>query len=121
MSALRTPWMNTVTKRAQDMGVAIAAGVDSWLAPGDLLPMIHQELEALVTGATPTPRQAITAATRGAAHAIGVDDGRGTLAPGTMADLPIVDADSAADIRNPRRIRFLIKDGRIVHTQAAAR
>jgi hypothetical protein len=117
MSALRTPWMNTVTKRAQDMGVVIAAGVDHLMTPGDPLPMIHKELEVLVTGAKFTPLQAITSATRGAAHAIGVDDARGTVAPGKIADLLIVDADPSADIRNTRRIRFVIKDGRIVHTQ----
>jgi imidazolonepropionase-like amidohydrolase len=121
MSALRTPWMNAVTKRAQDMGVVIAAGVDSLLTPGDPLPMIHKELEILVTGAKLTPLQAITAATRGAAHAIGVDDARGTLTAGKIADLLIVDADPATDIRNTRRIRFVIKDGRIVHAQAAGR
>ena len=119
MSAARTPWMNAVTKRAQDMGVVIAAGVDSLMTPGDPLPMIHKELE-WVTGAKLTPLQAITSATRGAAHAIGVDDIRGTVAPGKIADLLIVDADPSADIRNTRRIRFVIKDGRIVHTQPGA-
>jgi hypothetical protein len=28
-----------------------------------------------------------------------------------------VDADPSADIRNTRRIRFVVKDGRIVYTQ----
>jgi imidazolonepropionase-like amidohydrolase len=119
VSAARTAWMNTVTRRAQDAGVVIAAGVDSLMTPGDPLPMIHKELELLVTGATLTPLQAITAATRGAAHAIGVDDTRGTLAAGKIADVLIVDADPAADIRNTRRIRYVIKDGRIVHVQPA--
>jgi imidazolonepropionase-like amidohydrolase len=121
LSALRTPWMNAVTRRAQDMGVVIAAGVDSLMAPGDPLPAIHKELEALVGGAKLTPLQAITAATRGAAHAIGVDDRRGTIAPGRIADLLIVDADPSLDIRNTRHIRYVIKDGRIVHMQDPAR
>ena len=72
----------------------------------------------MVTGAQLTPLQAITAAPRGAAHAIGVDEVRGTVA-GKVADLLLVDADPSADIRNTRRIRFMIKDGRIVYTQAA--
>ena len=118
MSALRTPWMNTVTRRAQEMGVVIAAGVDSLMTAGDPLPMIHKELEVMVTGAKLTPLEAITAATRGAAHAIGVDATRGTVAPGKVADLLIVDADPSADIRNTRRIRFVVKDGRIVSTHA---
>ena len=118
MSALRTPWMNAVTRRAQDMGVVIAAGVDSLMTAGDPLPMIHKELEVMVTGAKLAPLEAITAATRGAAHAIGVDGMRGTVTAGKVADLLIVDADPSADIRNTRRIRFVIKDGRIVYTQA---
>jgi len=73
-----------------------------------------------VTGAKLTPLQAITSATRGAAHAIGVDDVRGTVAPGKIADMLIVDADPSADIRNTRRIRYVIKDGRIVHMQPGA-
>jgi imidazolonepropionase-like amidohydrolase len=117
LSAVRTAWMNAVTKRAQEMGVVIAAGVDSLMTPGDPLPMIHKELEAEVTGAKLTPLQAITSATRGAAHAIGVDDVRGTVAPGKIADILIVDADPSIDIRNTRRIRFVIKDGRIAATQ----
>jgi imidazolonepropionase-like amidohydrolase len=115
MSALRTPWMNTVTRRAQAMGVVIAAGVDSLTTPGDPLPVLHRELEVMVNGAGLSPLQAITAATRGAAHAIGVDDVRGTITAGTVADLVILDADPSVDIRNTRRIRYVIKEGRIVH------
>ncbi len=120
LTEARNAWMNTVTKRAQDMGVVIAAGVDSLMTAGDPLPVLHRELEAEVNGARLTPLQAITSATRGAAHAIGVEDIRGTLAPGKIADLLIVDADPSADIRNTRRIRYVIKDGRIVRANAEA-
>jgi len=103
-----------VTKRAQDLGVVLAAGVDSLMTAGDPLPLIHKELEVMVTGAGITPLQAITAATRGAAHAIGVEDVRGTVAVGKVADFVIVGADPAADIRNTRAIRYVINEGRIV-------
>ena len=66
-------------------------------------------------------RQPITAATRGAAHAIGVDDVRGTVAPGKIADPLIVDADPSAHMRNTRRICYVLKDGRIVHVQEPSR
>lgn len=114
LSAARITWQNVVTKRAQDLGVVLAAGVDSLMTSGDPLPMIHKELEVMVTGAGLTPLQAITAATRGAAHAIGVDDSRGTVALGKAADFLIVSADPSADIRNTRKIRYVIKDGRVV-------
>jgi Amidohydrolase family len=117
MSAARIAWQNAVTRRAQDIGVVIAAGVDTMTMPDDPLPALHKELEVMVNGARLTPMQAIVSATRGAAHAIGVDDDRGTVAVGKVADLLIVDADPSADIRNTRRIRYVIKDGRIAFTQ----
>lgn len=47
-----------------------------------------------------------------------MDEQRGTVAPGKAADLLIVDRDPTADIRHTRRIRYVIKDGRIVHSAA---
>jgi len=114
LSAARIKWQNVVTKRAQDLGVVLAAGVDSLMTTGDPLPTLHKELEVMVNGAGLTPLQAIGAATRGAAHAIGVDDSRGTVAPGKAADFLIVSADPTADIRNTRKIRYVIKEGRVV-------
>jgi len=121
LAAVRTPWMNAVTKRAQELGVTIAAGVDDMMSDRDPLPLLHRELEALVQGATLTPMQALVAATSGAAHAIGIDDERGTLAPGKIADILVVDADPAIDIRNTRRIRYVIKGGRLVRGDGALR
>ncbi len=114
VSVARIAWQNAVTKRAQEMGVVLAAGVDSLTTSGDPLPTIHKELEVMVAGAGLTPLQAITAATRGAAHAIGVDDVRGSIAIGMFADFLILTADPSTDIRNTRKIRYVIKEGRIV-------
>ena len=122
LTAARNAWMNAVTKRAQDMGVVIAAGVDSLMTPGDPLPVLHRELEAEVNGAKLTPLQAITSATRGAAHAIGVEDIRGTAR--AWQDCRPADrrrGSVSADIRNTRRIRYVIKDGRIVRAHAGGR
>jgi imidazolonepropionase-like amidohydrolase len=119
LAAARTKWMNTVTKRAQEIGVTIAAGVDSLMAQSEPLPMLHKELEVMVNGAGLTPLQAITAATLGAARGIGVDRERGSVAPDKVADLLLVQGDPSADIRNTRTIRYVIKDGRIVHSAAS--
>lgn len=116
-SGLRTAWMNLVTRRAQALGVIIATGVDSMMTNADPLPMIHREMEILVTGAGLTPLEAITAATRGAAHAIGVDDARGTVTPGKVADLVLVGADPSTDIRHTRDIRYVIQGGKVVFTK----
>lgn len=114
LSAARTPWMHAVTKRAQEMGVVLAAGTDGLITPADPLPTLHKELEVMVNGAGLTPLQALTSATRGAAHAMGVDQDRGTLVPGRAADIVLLSADPTADIKNSRKIRYVIKNGRIV-------
>jgi imidazolonepropionase-like amidohydrolase len=115
LSAARARWMFAVTKRAQDIGVTIAAGVDQNSIPDDPLPSLHRELQVMVDGARLTPLQALTAATRGAAHAMGADGERGTIEPGRVADLLLVEGDPTVDIRHTRNIRYVIKDGRIVH------
>lgn len=122
MSAQRTPVMHAVTKRAAEMGVVLAAGTDGLLNPSvDPLPILHKELEVMVAGAGLTPMQALIAATRGAAHAIGDEERRGTIVTDRAADLLLVDRNPLDDIRNTRRIRYVIKDGRIAHESPARR
>ncbi len=115
VSRVRTRWMYAVTHEAEQLGVRIVAGTDDMVDPKrDSLPILHDELEVLVRGAGLTPMQALTAATGNAAWAIGVADRRGTLAVGKAADLVLLGADPAADIRNTRTIRVVLQDGRVV-------
>ena len=76
---------------------------------------VHEELELLVDAGL-TPMQALVAATRVAAETIKKDDKLGTIAPGKLADLVVLDADPLADIRNARKISTLIKNGQIADT-----
>lgn len=115
IAGVRTAWMNAVTRRAAELGVSIVAGTDDMLDTGrDPLPIIHRELEVLVSGARLTPMEALVAATRNAARAIGVESSRGTIEPGKIADIVLLTANPAEDVTNTRRIRYVIKDGRIV-------
>lgn len=115
VSAVRTPWMYAVTHRAAELGVRIVAGTDDMFdAQRDSLPLLHRELELLVTKSGLSPLQAITAATENGAWAIGVADSVGTLAPGKMADLVLLGADPTVDIRNTRAVRIVIEGGRVV-------
>lgn len=114
LAAVRTPWMNTVTRLAADFGVTLAAGTDSMIRDEDLLPMLHRELEAEVAAGL-TPLQALVSATSGAAHAMGIEATRGTIEAGKNADLVLLGADPTVDVKNTQKIRFVIKNGRLAH------
>jgi len=111
----RTPWMYAVTRRANALGVPIVAGTDGLTDRArDPLPMLHHELELLVTRAGLTPMQALQSATQNAARAIGVEGVRGTIEAGKAADLLLLDASPLDDITNTRKIHAVIKDGRAI-------
>jgi imidazolonepropionase-like amidohydrolase len=99
---------------------ALAAGVRMALG-SDIRPLKEAALLELglwvKDGAT--PRQALLAATRDAAELCGVGAELGTIQPGRLADLIVVDADPLQDITNLRRLRFVFKEGRLVSDRRA--
>ncbi len=98
-------------------GVELMAGTDTpvqFCPPGGAM---HQELELLVAAGLP-PAAALLAATRNNARAIGQADQLGTIEPGKLADLVILDADPLLDIRNTRRIHRVIHAGFVVDPAA---
>lgn len=107
-------WAMQAVRIAHERGVRITAGTD-WFEPRSAaeLPHTHEELVLLVEAGL-SPMEAIVAGTKNGAAAMGVDAARGTLAVGKAADLLVLDADPLADIRNTQKIRFVVKDGRIV-------
>jgi imidazolonepropionase-like amidohydrolase len=120
------PWSYAVTKLAHDRGVLIDAGTDDAGLPFtdkgadlDALPTVHEEMALLVQHCGFTPVDAIQAATQVGAMALGQSAQRGTITPGKLADLVVLDADPARDIRNTTRIDFVVKNGRI-HQRAPA-
>ena len=58
-----------------------------------------------------TPGDALRAATINAARMIGREKDLGTIEPGKLADLVILDGDPLADIRNTTRIYRTLKGG----------
>jgi imidazolonepropionase-like amidohydrolase len=60
-----------------------------------------------------TPMQALLAATRNGGFAAGRDD-LGTLVPGSVADLLVLNANPLADIKNIRTLRLVMANGRAV-------
>ena len=61
-----------------------------------------------------TPMQAITAGTRNGAIACKMQKDLGTVEVGKIADLLLLDADPLASISNIRKLRTIVKDGRVI-------
>ncbi len=96
-------------KKALAAGVTIANGSDMGVfAHGDGA----RELELLVEYGM-KPADALRAATSVAARTIGWQDRVGTVRPGLLADLVAVEGDPTAEIKSLRRVRLVMKGGRI--------
>jgi imidazolonepropionase-like amidohydrolase len=92
-------------------GVAMLAGTDAgnpFCFPGFSL---HDEL-ALLVEAGMSPLGALQAATRNAALFMSTSDRYGSIAPGKIADLVLLDADPLRDIRNTSKISEVFKAGK---------
>jgi len=76
-------------------------------------------LRELVEGGF-TPVEALRTVTSSAAKLIGVDRDLGTLAPGKLADLIIVDGNPLKDIRDAYRVNRVMKGGRMYTQQQIA-
>lgn len=61
-----------------------------------------------------TPAQAIVAGTRNGALACRMEKELGTIEAGKLADLVVLDADPLADITNIRKVRTVVRDGRVI-------
>jgi len=95
-------------KAANAAGVAIAAGHD-WAPISDLgLEIVQMTQHGL------SAREALVAATRTATQALGLGDRVGTIEPGKIADLLVVDGDPLQRVgilRDPRRIWLVLQHG----------
>lgn len=97
-----------LTGQAHRAGVPILVGTDT--AIGGF--RYHDEM-ALLVRAGLSPAQVLKAATIGAARYARADDRFGTIAVGKRADIVLLRANPLTDIRNTRRIRAVMIDGRL--------
>jgi len=104
----------------QRAGVGVLTGTDAPLRNSPPGFGLHEELFLLVQGGL-SPGEALRAATVDAARFLGLQDSLGSIAPGKLADLVLLDADPLADIRNTRRIRAVIANGRLLDAVDLAR
>ena len=107
------PTVLRFTKLLYDRGVNLTLGTDTpnpWTAPGS---SFHREMELFVQAGVPQ-LQVLRLATQAGAKALGIDADVGTIQPGKIADLVLLDADPLADIRNTRRIAWVMQSGRML-------
>ena len=111
-----------VLETSRNFGVKVLAGTDSGNSPVMPYGTLHaNEAEVMVKYGGYTPMEAIVAYTRENAYAVGLEAELGTVEPGKLADLLILDADPLADIRvlqGGKHLEAVIKDGRRVDLNA---
>ncbi|MCS6816201.1 MAG: amidohydrolase family protein [Blastocatellia bacterium] len=98
--------------RARLLGVKIALGPDTG---SDLVPhgRFYKELALYASMGIP-PIEVIQMATRMGAEALGREKELGTIEPGKLADLIVVDGDPLLDLDALRNVVLVIKDGRVI-------
>ena len=103
-------------RRACEAGVRMALGTDTYRSLRDYWGKNAYELELMVERGM-SPAEALLAGTRNSAAAIGAGDRLGTLEPGKLADLLVVEGEPDRDVRvlqDTARLLVVMKDGQIV-------
>jgi len=93
-------------------GVHILTGTDAPLRNSPPGFGLHEEFQLLSQGGM-TAFEVLRAATLEPAKYFGMLDSAGTIAPGKLADLVLLDANPLRDIRNTRRISAVMANGRL--------
>ncbi len=101
-------------KMAQDLATIVAAGGKVGLGGHGQLQGLgsHWELWAIGSGGMP-PHDVLKVGTLYGAQAIGLDGDLGSLEPGKLADLQVLDKNPLDDIRNTNTIHWVMKNGRL--------
>jgi imidazolonepropionase-like amidohydrolase len=93
-------------------GIPIVAGTDGLAGFA-----LHRELEIYVEAGL-SPARVLQIATRDAARVAGRSQDLGSIEPGKLADLVLVEGDPSAKISDVRNVRVVIKDG-VIYDPAA--
>ena len=114
----RLPILRSNLKRVWDAGILVVAGSDTGNSGAGTLLGLSSQLELwLMVESGLSAAQVLQSATINAAQMVGRQKDMGTIEPGKVADLVLLDADPRADIRNVRNIFKVVKGG-VVKDQA---
>ncbi len=97
--------MSDFLKILYDAGITIVAGTDSLAGFA-----LHHELEIYSQAGIPAP-QVLQIATIVPARVMNRDTELGSIAPGKLADLVLIEGDPSKNISDIRNVRWVIKDG----------
>ena len=106
---------DSLVQRVLKSGVKFAAGSDmGWAYPGKTRGEATAEVFPSLHDAGMPPLDVIRSITTNAAEMLGWQDRIGSIEPGKFADLVAVAGDPIADITELERVRFVMKDGRVI-------
>jgi len=103
---------------AREANVGLLGGTDAGASNPYVFPGfgVHEELAALVEAGL-TPMEALQTATRNAATFMGMAETLGTIQPGKVADLLVLNRNPLDDIRNTESIKAVVLRGRVLPRQ----
>ena len=114
-AARRNRKYDALVQRVLKSGVKFAAGSDMcWFYPGKTRGEASIEALTNLRKAGMPALDVIRAVTSNAAEMLGWQDRIGTIEAGKLADLVAVQGDPLADISELEKVRFVMKDGRVI-------
>ncbi|GHB67029.1 amidohydrolase family protein [Persicitalea jodogahamensis] len=102
--------IQTTVKKLLAAGAHVTAGTDSPFIPYGI--SLHSELQCWVDGGV-TPFEALRSATLWSAEAVGVSKDLGSVEPGKIADLVIVNGDPLKTIQDAWNVEKVLKNGNV--------
>jgi hypothetical protein len=97
-------------RTVHDAGILVVMGTDAGNIGTLHGPSVFREMELMVKAGL-SPLEVLRSATATGARTMGLERVLGSVAPGKLADLLILDADPLADVQNLSRISRVIKGG----------
>ncbi|HVO45238.1 MAG TPA: amidohydrolase family protein [Steroidobacteraceae bacterium] len=96
---------------AEGVAAVVRAGGNAAIGAHGEVPGIGDHFELQMYASALHPEEVLRMATLGGARFTGLDSFIGSLEPGKLGDVLVLDADPLQDIRNSLRLRFVMKDG----------